>query len=144
MMGLGSAKRNLKNRKSTSHLTHFVIKYKVLMATISSSLGIDSSGGTDSECMKIHLEKERGHMQQMKSLFQLLKLRFHRQQATLFHGQFILGSYLIPVRFLAPMATSKIGPQCLKGGDVWLCWRAYILQNFCYLYLTRFRTYKIA
>jgi hypothetical protein len=64
----------------------------------------------------------------MKSLFQPLKLRFHRQWATLFHGQFILGSYLIPIRFLAPIAASKIGPQCFSvGGGMSDCFGEHIL-----------------
>jgi hypothetical protein len=46
----------------------------------------------------------------MKSLYQLLKLRFHWQWATLFLTRFPLHSSFVPTRFLAPMAASKIGP----------------------------------
>ncbi len=49
----------------------------------------------------------------MKSLLQLLKLRFHGQWTTLFHTRFLLGTYLLPIRFLDPMAASKIGPLVL-------------------------------
>ncbi len=38
------------------------------MATISLSLGIDSSGEIDSACMKIFLERERVHVLDEKSI----------------------------------------------------------------------------
>jgi hypothetical protein len=46
----------------------------------------------------------------MKSIIQLVKLRLHGQWVTLFRTLFLVGFYLVPTRFLAPMAASKIGP----------------------------------
>jgi hypothetical protein len=94
------------------------------MATGSLDLGLDSSEEMDS-AMKliprrnrllcenfqvIHLERERGHMYMMKSLFQLLKLRFHGKWATLFHTRFPPDSFSVP----SPMAASKKGHQNLS------------------------------
>ncbi len=47
----------------------------------------------------------------MKSLFQLLMLRFYGQWIALFHTRYPLGSYLVPTRFLAHVGASNFGPQ---------------------------------
>jgi hypothetical protein len=56
-------------------------------------------------------KRERAHVQstlyKMKSLFQLQKLRFHGQWATLFHIRFLLSTYVVP----SPLAASKKEPQ---------------------------------
>ncbi len=93
--------------------------------------------------MKIFLERERVHVPDEKSIPASKIEVSYRQWTTLFQGQFILGSYLIPIRFLAPMASSKIEPQCLSRGYVWLCWRAYT-AGLLLSVSDQIQTYKIA
>ncbi len=92
--------------------------------------GINSSEGIDSAIELIFhrnrfllYEKNNtlrkrvsGHMYQMKSLFQLLKLRFHGQWATLFHTRFLFGDSSVP----SPMAASKIGPPDAFATVLWI------------------------
>ncbi len=89
-------------------------------------------------CTYRERERERGHMYQMKSLFQPLKLRFHWQWETLFTTRFLLGSYLVPPRFLAPMAASKMGPPVAFAIVLWtLFWSD---QNFWPVWITNNRS----
>ncbi len=47
----------------------------------------------------------------MKSLFQLSKIEVSWAVGDFIPHLVLLGSYLVPTRFLAPMVTSKMGPS---------------------------------